>query len=179
MENKSIRFEEGQPCPVKVEGTGGGLSFSPNGDMLLIGSIPSPSKAQIDAWGGKWRAKLVTESEFPSIPIFAVGSEDWILEAPCNPRQQELEAPGFCEALFAKEDCAMVAILVDSDSGNICKITQVPLDEMFIERMVLSWNPFRHEANDYNKSYSDEEFSGRVGEIFKMKSSQELWTTSW
>ncbi len=179
MENQEIRFEEGQPCPVKVEGTGGGLSFSPNGDMLLIGSVPSPSQHQIEAWDGKWRAKLVSESEFPSIPIFAIGSEDWILETPCNPYQQEKESPGFCEALFAKEDYNMVAILVDSDTNIVKKIKHVELDEMFIERLVLSWNPFRQEANDYNKSFSQEEFAKRVGEIFKMRKSEELWISSW
>lgn len=179
MSDEVVSFEEGKPCPVTVEGTGGGLSFSPSGDMLLIGSIPSPSEDDINAWGGKWRAKLVAESEFPSIPIFAIGSEDWILEAPCNPRQQEIEAPGFCEALFAKEDCRMVAILVDSDTGITKKITNVELDEMFIERLVISWNPFRHESNEYNKTFSEKEFSGRVSELFKMKSSEELWTTSW
>jgi len=176
---QTIRFEEGKLCPVKIEGDGGGLSFSPNGDMLLIGRFPVPSKAQIEAWSGKWRAKLCTESEFPSIPIFAVGSEDWILEAPCNPLQMEQEAPGFCEALYAKEECTMAAVLVDSDTGIIRKINYVPLDEMFIERLVISWNPFRHEANDYNKSFTPAEFTKRVGEIFKMKPSKELWMTSW
>ena len=135
--DQTIRFEECKLCPVKIEGDGGGLSFSPNGDMLLIGRFPNPSKAQIEAWGGKWRAKLCTESEFPSIPIFAVGSEDWILEAPCNPSELEKEAPGFCEALYAKEDHEMVAILVDSMTNMIVKIKTVPLDEMFIERLVM------------------------------------------
>jgi hypothetical protein len=179
MTEQNIAFEEGKECPVRVEGTGGGLSISPNGDMLLVGSIPSPSNQQVEAWGGKWRAKLISESEFPSIPIFAIGSEDWILETPCNPYQMEKEAPGFCEALYARNECSMAAILVDSDTGIIKKITHVPLDEMFIERLVLSWNPFRHEANDYNKSFSPEEFTKRVGEIFKMRPSKELWTTSW
>jgi hypothetical protein len=179
MTELNIAFEEGKECPVTVEGTGGGLSVSPNGDMLLVGSIPSPSNHQVEAWGGKWRAKLVTESEFPSIPIFAIGSEDWILETPCNPYQMEQEAPGFCEALYAKDECSMAAILVDSDTGIIKKITHVPLDEMFIERLVLSWNPFRHEGNDYNKSFTPTEFTKRVGDIFKMKPSKELWVTSW
>ncbi len=179
MTEHNIAFEEGKECPVKVEGTGGGLSLAPNGDMLLIGAVPSPSNQQVEAWGGKWRAKLVSESEFPSIPIFAIGSEDWIMEAPCNPSQMEKEAPGFCEALYAKEKCSMAAILVDSDTGIIKKITHVSLDEMFIERLVLSWNPFRYEANDYNKSYNPEEFAKRVGEIFKMRPSKELWMTSW
>lgn len=179
MTEKNIAFEEGQTCPINVEGTGGGLSISPNGDLLLMGAVPSPSNQQIEAWGGKWRAKLVTESEFPSIPIFAVGSEDWILEAPCNPAQMEKEAPGFSEALYAKEECTMAAILVDSDTGIIRKITHVPLDEMFVERLVLSWNPFRFEADDYNKSFTQEEFSKRVGEVFRMKPSKELWVTSW
>lgn len=179
MESTTARFEEGQPCPVKVEGSGGGLSFSPAGDMLLLGAVSSPSNAQIDAWAGKWRAKLYSESEFPSIPIFAVGSEDWILEAPCNPTTQEKESPGFCEALFSKDEAVMVAILVDTDTNVVKKITQVPLDELFVERMVLSWNPFRYEANDYNKSFGQDEFNGRIQEIFKMKTSKELWTTSW
>ena len=121
MTELNIAFEEGKECPVTVEGTGGGLSISPNGDMLLVGSIPSPSNQQVEAWGGKWRAKLISESEFPSIPIFAIGSEDWILETPCNPYQMEQEAPGFCEALYAKDECSMAAILVDSDTGIIKK----------------------------------------------------------
>ena len=133
----------------------------------------------MEAWGGKWRAKLVTESEFPSIPIFAIGSEDWILETPCNPSQMEIEAPGFCEALYSKDEHTMAAILVDSDSGIIKKITHVTLDEMLIERLVLSWNPFRYESNDYNKSYDPKEFTKRVGEIFKTRPSKELWVTSW
>jgi len=73
----------------------------------------------------------------------------------------------------------MAAILVDSDTGIIRKITQVPLDDMFVERLVLSWNPFRFEADDYNKSYTPEEFSKRVGEVFRMRPSKELWMTSW
>ncbi len=68
---------------------------------------------------------------------------------------------------------------MDSDTGIIRKITHVPLDEMFIERLVLSWNPFRYESNDYNKSFNPEQFTKRVGEIFKMKPSKELWVTSW
>ncbi|MCF8720679.1 hypothetical protein [Nitrospina gracilis] len=179
MTQDTIRFEEGKPCPVQVAGTGGGLSISANGDMLLIGSIPNPTEEQIAAWNGKWRAKLITESEFPAIPIFAIGSEDWILEAPCNPCDNEKEAPGFCEALYAKDDVTMAAILVDSETGLIRKIKQVPLDEMFIERLVLSWNPFRYEANDYNKSFTAQEFAQKVGDIFKMRSSRELWMTSW
>ncbi len=146
---------------------------------MLIASVSKPSSAQVEAWQGKWRAKLVSESEFPGIPIFAIGSEDWILEAPCNPSQMENEAPGFCEALFSKEDPTMAAVLVDSDTGIICSITHVPLDEMFIERLVLSWNPYRHESNDYNKSFSHQEFAQRIAEIFKMRSSKELWMTSW
>ncbi len=179
MDSTTARFEEGQTCPIKVEGSGGGLSFSPAGDMLLLGAVPSPSQAQINAWGGKWRAKLVDESEFPSIPIFAIDGEDWILEAPCNPSALEKESPGFCEALFSKEEAVMVAILVDSDTNIIQKITYVPLDELFIERMVMSWNPFRFEANEYNKSFSNAEFTERIQEIFKMKTSHELWMTSW
>jgi len=179
MTENSIRFEEGKPCPVSISGTGGGLSFSPNGDMLLIGMFPSPSEAQVAAWAGKWRAKLFTESEFPAIPIFAVGGESWIVEAPCNPSRLEQEAPGFCEAFYSKEENVMVAVLVDSDTGTILKIKQVPLDEMFVERLVLSWNPFRGPANNYNKAFSEEEFSGRVAELFKSKSQREIWDTSW
>ena len=177
--NDTIRFEEGQPCPITISGTGGGLSFSPNGDMLLIGMFPSPSKAQIEAWSGKWRAKLFDESEFPSIPIFAVGSEDWILESPCNPSRLEKEAPGFCEAFYSKEEHFMVAVLVDSDTGVIQKIKTVPLEELFVERLVLSWNPFRGPANNYNKAFSEEEFAGRIAEIFKTKSQREIWNGSW
>lgn len=179
MSEQNIAFEEGKVCPIQVEGTGGGLSFSPNGDMLLIGAVPSPSNQQVEAWGGKWRAKLVSESEFPAIPIFAIGSEDWILEAPCNPAQMEKEAPGFCEALFAKDEYSMAAILVDSDTGIIRKITHVELDEMLVERLVISWNPFRHESNEYNRSFKPEEFAKRVGDIFKTRPSKELWMTSW
>jgi hypothetical protein len=147
--------------------------------MLLIGSFPNPTDEQIEAWDGKWRAKLITENEFPAIPIFAIGSEDWILEAPCNPADNEKEAPGFCEALYAKDDVAMAAVLVDSETGIIRKISHVPLDEMFIERLVLSWNPFRFPANDYNKSFTAQEFGERVASIFKMRTSKELWMTSW
>jgi len=176
---QTIRFEEGKLCPVKIEGEGGGLSFSPNGDMLLIGRFPSPSKAQIEAWDGKWRAKLCAESEFPSIPIFAVGSEDWILEAPCNPAQQEKEAPGFIEALFSKDDPELVAVLVDSLTNMIVKIKRVALDELFVERLALSWNPFRGPADQYNKAFSDEEFASRINSIFKAKSPKQIWMTSW
>ncbi len=177
--DQTIRFEEGKLCPVKIEGDGGGLSFSPNGDMLLIGRFPEPSKAQIEAWEGKWRAKLCAESEFPSIPIFAVGSEDWILETPCKPSEQEKEAPGFCEALYAKEEYDMVAILVDSKTDMIVRIKTVPLDEMFIERMVMSWNPFRGPADQYNKTFTFETFSERVGSIFKTRSQKDIWMSSW
>ncbi|MBT5631171.1 MAG: hypothetical protein HOJ13_00420, partial [Nitrospina sp.] len=155
------------------------LSFSPNGDMLLVASLAHPSEAQIKAFSEKWRAKLITESEFPSIPIFAIGSEDWLLETPCNPAQQEKEAPGFIEALYAKEDYDMVAILVDSDSGIIRKITHVELDEMFIERLAMSWNPYKTAGDEYTKTFTNEGFISKVNEIFKMKSSQELWRTSW
>jgi len=179
MTEESIQFEEGQPCPVAIEGYGGGLSISPAGDMLLIAAIPSPSDKQIEAWTGKWRAKLITESEFPAIPIFAIGGEDWILEAPCNPSDMEKEAPGFCEALYAREEVFMAAILVDSDTALIKKITQVPLEELFIERLVMSWNPYRFEANDYNTSFTRAAFTAKVAEIFKMRSSAELWTVSW
>ena len=119
-QEEAIRFEEGQSCPVNIQGGGGGLSFSPNGDMLLVGAFPTPTETQIAKWSQSWRAKLVDESEFPSIPMFAIGdSEDWFLETPCNPGAIEREAPGFCEALFAKEDYEMVAVLVDSETNII------------------------------------------------------------
>ena len=174
---QTLRFEEGQPCPIKIQGTGGGISFSPNGDMLLIGRFPSPSEAQIKAWEGKWQARLVTESDFPSIPIFAIGSEDWIIETPCNPAQQEEETPGFCEALYSKDDFEMVAVLVCSETGIIMKIAHVPLDEMFIERMIMSWNPFR-KGDQYNQVLTEKRFVEKINEIFKMRSSKQLWTSS-
>ena len=177
--SQSISFEEGKPCPLPIEGQGGGLSFSPNGDMLLVASLPHPSEVQIKAFSGKWRAKLIAESEFPSIPIFAVGSEDWLLETPCNPAQQEKEAPGFVEALYTKEDHSMVAILVDSETNIIQKITHVPLEEMFIERMVMSWNPYKTAGDEYTQTFTNESFISKINEIFKMKSSKELWRTSW
>lgn len=177
--SKNVCFEEGKPCPVKIQGYGGGLSFSETGDMLLLGAFPNPAEEQVKAWQGKWRAKLVAESEFPAIPIFAVGSEDWILEAPCNPADQEKESPGFAEALYAKDDYEMAAVLVDSTTGIVRKIARVPLAEMFIERLVLSWNPYRHPSDQYTKSFSKEEFSARVGEIFKTRSSRQLWNASW
>ncbi len=175
---ETIQFEEGKPCPVKIEGHGGGLSISPNGDMLLLAAIPSPTEQKIQSWGGKWRAKLVAESEFPSIPIFAIDGDDWILEAPCNPKQLEEEAPGYLEALYAKEEVKMAAMLVDSDANIIKKIAYVPLDEMFIERLVMSWNPFKV-GDQYNKIFTPEEFASKVGEIFKMRNSKLLWTSSW
>lgn len=177
--DETISFREGQPCPLPIAGHGGGLSFSPNGEMLLLASVPHPSEAQTKAFEGKWRAKLVVESEFPSIPIFAIGSEDWLLETPCNPAQQEKEAPGFIEALYAKEDHNMVAILVDSETSIIKKITCVPLEEMFIERLAMSWNPYKTAGDEYTKTFTDENFTEKVNEIFKMKSSGELWRTSW
>ena len=73
----------------------------------------------------------------------------------------------------------MVAILTDLDTNIIKKITHVELDEMFIERMVLSWNPYKTKGDEYTKTYSDESFVTKINEIFKMKSSQELWRTSW
>jgi len=181
---ESIRFEEGQICPVRIKGAGGGLSFSPNGDMLLIGAIASPSEAQIKTWSEPWRAKLVEESEFPSIPIFAIGEgEDWILEAPCNPGAIENEAPGFCEALYAKEEYTMAAVLVDEETGIIKKISQVELDEIFIERLVMAWNPYRFpggsNGTEYSRAFNDQEFTKKIGEIFKTRSSQELWRTSY
>ena len=176
---KTLQFEEGKPCPVQITGTGGGLSFSPNGDMLLMGVFPNPSEAQIKAWAGKWRAKLATESEFPSIPIFAVGSEDWIIEAPCNPAQLEKEAPGFCEALFAKQDYVMVAVLVDSETTLVKKITHVTLDDMFVERLVLGWNPYRYPGDQYSNSFDEEGFAKRIQDIFKQSTSKEIWVKSW
>ncbi len=181
---ESIRFEEGQICPVRIKGAGGGLSFSPNGDMLLMGAIANPSEAQIKAWGEPWRAKLVDESEFPSIPIFAIGGgEDWILEAPCNPGMIEQESPGFCEALYAKDEYTMVAVLVDEESGIIKKIAHIELNDMFIERLVMAWNPYRFpggsNGSEYSRAFSDEEFTKKIGEIFKTKASEELWRTSY
>jgi hypothetical protein len=177
--NESISFEEGKQCPLPIEGHGGGLSFSPSGDMLLMASIPHPSESQIKAFDGEWKSKLVVESEFPSIPIFAIGGEDWLLETPCNPAQQEIETPGFIEALYAKEDYHMVAILVDSESKIIQKITHVMLDELFIERMVMSWNPYKTKGDEYTKTFTNDSFNEKINEIFKMKSSEELWRTSW
>ena len=179
MDQPAIQFEEGKPCPIQIAGTGGGLSFSPTGDMLLIGSVVGPTPEQIEAWSGKWRAKLFTDSEFPAIPLFAVGSEEWILEAPCNPTQQEKETPGYCETLYAKDDYEMGAILVDSATGIIKKITRVKLDDMFIERMVMSWNPFRGSGDQYTKSYDQDTFNQKVAELFKMKSSKQMWMSSW
>tara|TARA_B100000686_G_scaffold263277_1_gene276922 strand:- start:1330 stop:1980 length:651 start_codon:yes stop_codon:yes gene_type:complete len=177
--DQTVSFVEGQLCPLPIAGHGGGLSFSQNGDMLLLAAISSPSEAQIKAWVGKWQAKLISESEFPSIPIFAIGSEDWLLETPCNPIQQEIESPGFLEALYNKDEYSMVTILSDLDTNIIKKINRVELDEMFIERMVLSWNPYKTKGDEYTKTYSDEGFVIKVNEIFKMRNSQELWRTSW
>ena len=174
-----VSFEEGKTCPLPIEGQGGGLSFSPNGDMLLIASLPHPSEAQINAFSGDWKAKLVVESEFPSIPIFAIGSEDWLLETPCNPAQQEKESPGYIEALYSKEEYDMVAVLVDSESKLIKRIIHVPLDDMFIERLALSWNPYKTVGDEYTKVFTEESFTEKINEIFKMKSSEELWRTSW
>ena len=177
--SQTICFEEGKPCPVKIQGHGGGLSFSPNGDMLLLGAFPNVKEEQIVAWGGKWRAKLIMEPEFPAIPVFAVGGEKWILETPCNPADQEKESPGFSEVLYAKDDYLMAAVLVDSGTEIVHKITHVPLDEIFIERLLLSWNPYRFPANQYNKSFSPQEFAARVEAIFKARTSLQIWTSSW
>ena len=73
----------------------------------------------------------------------------------------------------------MGAILVDSGSHVIKKITRVKMDELLIERMVMSWNPFRGTSDQYTKSFDDETFNKKVAEIFKMKSTKEMWTTSW
>ena len=62
MDQTTISFVEGQSCPLPIAGHGGGLSFSPNGDMLLLAAISNPSAAQIKAWTGKWQAKLIIES---------------------------------------------------------------------------------------------------------------------
>lgn len=179
MDEETVQFEEGKACPIKIEGTGGGLSFSPNGDMLLIGTFPNPTQEQIEAWGGEWKVKLAEETDFPSIPIFSVGSEDWIIETPCNPRQQEMESPGFCEALYSRENYDMAAILVKAETGIILKIAHVPLDESFIERLVLSWNPFRRPSSEKITTLSDEEFGNRVTKIFQSRSSKALWDSSW
>ena len=179
MEQPAIQFEEGKECPVQIAGTGGGLSFSPTGDMLFMANVEDLDQKKVDAWDGKWRTKLFIEPEFPAIPLFAIGSEDWILEAPCNPTQQETETPGYCEALYSKDSYEMGAILVDSATHIIKKIKRVDIDEMFIERMVMSWNPFRGKGDQYTKSFSDETFNQKVAEIFKMKSTKEMWTTSW
>ena len=58
MEQPAIQFEEGQECPVQIAGTGGGLSFSPSGDMLFMANVENIHQEQIDAWEGKWRTKL-------------------------------------------------------------------------------------------------------------------------
>jgi hypothetical protein len=50
---------------------------------------------------------------------------------------------------------------------------------MFVERMVMSWNPFRGTGDQYTKSFDDETFNKKVAEIFKMKSTKEMWTSSW
>ena len=179
MEQPAIQFEEGKECPVQIAGTGGGLSFSPVGNMLFMANIENLNQEKIDAWEGKWRTKLFIESEFPAIPLFAIGSENWILEAPCNPTQQEKETPGYCEALYEKDSCEMGAILVDSATHIIKKIKRVEIEEMFVERMVMSWNPFRGTGDQYTKSFDDETFNKKVAEIFKMKSTKEMWTSSW
>ena len=179
MEQPAIQFEEGQECPVQIAGTGGGLSFSPSGDMLFMANVENIHQEQIDAWEGKWRTKLFVESEFPAIPLFAIGSENWILEAPCNPTLQENETPGYCEALFAKETYEMGAILVEATTHIIKKITRIELDEMFIERMVMSWNPFRGYGDKYTKTFNQDSFNKKVAEVFKSKSTKEMWVASW
>ena len=179
MEQPAIQFEEGKDCPVQITGTGGGLSFSPTGDMLFIANVENLDQEKINAWGGKWRAKLFIESEFPAIPLFAIGSEDWIVEAPCNPAQQEKETPGYCEALYAKDSCEMGAVLVDSTTHLIKKIQRVEIEELFVERMVMSWNPFRGKGDQYTKTFDNATFNQKVAEIFKMKTTKQMWTTSW
>ena len=179
MDQPVIQFKVGEECPVQIAGTGGGLSFSPNGDMLFIANVENPNQEHIDAWNGKWRAKLFTESEFPAIPLFAIGSDNWILEAPSNPTQQEIETPGYCEALYAKDNYEMGAILVDADTHTIKKINHVALDELTIERMVMSWNPFRGKADQYTKTFDQETFNQKIIELFKMKSTKQMWMDSW
>ena len=49
MEQPAIQFEEGQECPVQIAGTGGGLSFSPSGDMLFMANVENVSLDQISA----------------------------------------------------------------------------------------------------------------------------------
>ena len=73
----------------------------------------------------------------------------------------------------------MVAILVDSENTIIKKIVYVPLEEMFIERLALSWNPYRTSGDEYTKTFSEANFTEKINELFKMKSSEELWRTSW
>ena len=73
----------------------------------------------------------------------------------------------------------MVAILVDSENTIIKKIVYVPLEEMFIERLALSWNPYRTSGDEYTKTFSESNFTEKINELFKMKSSEELWRTSW
>ena len=73
----------------------------------------------------------------------------------------------------------MVAVLVDLETTLIKKITQVSLDEMFIERLVMGWNPYRHAGDQYNKSYDDEAFAKRIQEIYNHDTSRELWMKSW
>ena len=179
MEQPAIQFEEGKECPVQIAGMGGGLSFSPTGDMLFIANVENLSQDKIDAWSGKWRTKLFVESEFPAIPLFAIGSENWILEAPCNPTQQESETPGYCEALYSKSTYEMGAILVESTTHIIKKIAHIKMDDMFIERMVMSWNPFRGKGDQYTKTFDQDTFNQKVAELFKMKSTKQMWTSSW
>ena len=62
----------------------------------------------------------------------------------------------------------MGAILVDSATHIVKKIKRVEIDEMFVERMVMSWNPFRGTGDQYTKSFNDETFNKKVAEIFKI-----------
>ena len=86
---------------------------------------------------------------------------------------------GIYTALYEKDSCEMGAILVDSATHIIKKIKRVEIEEMFVERMVMSWNPFRGTGDQYTKSFDDETFNKKVAEIFKMKSTKEMWTSSW
>ena len=71
------------------------------------------------------------------------------------------------------------AILVDADTHIIKKINHVALDELIIERMVMSWNPFRGKADQYTKTFDQETFNQKIIELFKMKSTKQMWMDSW
>ena len=73
----------------------------------------------------------------------------------------------------------MGAILVDSNTHIIKRVTRVEMDELLIERMVMSWNPFRGAGDQYTKSFNQETFNKRINELFKMKSTKQMWIDSW